>query len=73
MTQTVTATYGNILKAVNAFDELVSEGIDREKLFLDRETYQLKVIIPEDVQRQVESILERHEPEKMWAQPFQDQ
>ncbi|EPC03088.1 hypothetical protein L861_22525 [Litchfieldella anticariensis FP35 = DSM 16096] len=73
MTQTVTATYDDILKAINAFDELVSEGIDREKLFLDRETNQLKVIVPEDVQRQVESILERHEPEKVWAQPYQEQ
>ncbi|MFC3284548.1 hypothetical protein [Litchfieldella rifensis] len=73
MTQTVTASYGNILKATNAFDELVSEGIDREKLFLDKETNQLKVIVPEDIQHQVETILQRHEPEKVWALPYQDQ
>lgn len=73
MTQTVTATYDDILKAINAFDELVSEGIDREKLFLDRETNQLKVIVPEAIQHQVEKTLQRHEPEKVWAQPYQDQ
>ncbi len=32
MTQTVTAAYGSADKAVNAYDELVSEGYPREKL-----------------------------------------
>ncbi|GGX89628.1 hypothetical protein GCM10007160_16240 [Litchfieldella qijiaojingensis] len=73
MTQTVSAAYDNIDKAINAFDELVSDGFPRESLFLDKETNQVKVIVPDPVQREAEEILRRHEPERVWAQPFQPQ
>jgi hypothetical protein len=71
MTQTVTAAYGSIDKANNAFDELVSEGFPREKLYLDKETNQVKVIIPDTVRPEAEEILNRHEPSEVWARPFE--
>ncbi|MFY0989562.1 hypothetical protein [Halomonas sp. C05BenzN] len=71
MTQTVTAAYGSIDKANNAFDELVSEGFPREKLFLDKETSQVKVIIPDTSKPEAEEILRRHEPDEVWARPFE--
>ncbi len=70
MALTMTAAYGNLDKAVNAFDELVSDGFAREELFLDRESNQVKVIVPNTVKREVEEILLRHEPERIWDLPY---
>ncbi|SEL13766.1 hypothetical protein [Halomonas daqiaonensis] len=72
MTQTVTAAYGSNDKAVNAFDELVSEGFPREKLYLDKETNEVKVIVPDNTQPEAETILRRHEPDDVSSQPFED-
>jgi hypothetical protein len=71
MTQTVTAAYGSNDKAANAFDELVSEGFPREKLFLDKETNEVKVIVPETSQPEAEEILNRHEPDEVHARPYE--
>ncbi|MFG6159230.1 hypothetical protein ACGTNG_10500 [Halomonas sp. 1390] len=71
MTQTVTAAYGSIDKAINAFDELVSEGYPREKLFLDRQTSEVKVIVPETSQPEAEEILNRHGPDDLSSRPYE--
>lgn len=71
MTQTVTAAYGSIEKAANAFDELVSEGFPREKLYLDKDTNEIKVIVPDTSQPEAEEILNRHGPDQVWARPFE--
>ncbi len=71
MTQTVTAAFGSTDKAVNAFDELVSEGFPREKLFLDKEANEVKVIIPDTSQPEVEEILKRHEPDEVHSRPYE--
>lgn len=73
MTQTVTAAYDNVDKAINAYDELVSDGFSSEELFLDRENRQVKVIAPETIQREVEEILNRHEPDEVWSRPYEPQ
>ncbi|MYL23090.1 hypothetical protein [Vreelandella massiliensis] len=72
MTQTVTATYNDSMKAVNAYDELISKDFPREKLFLDRDTNVVKVIVPDPGQREAEEILNRHEPDNVEAKPYQD-
>ncbi|MCC5857525.1 MAG: hypothetical protein JJT90_05180 [Ectothiorhodospiraceae bacterium] len=71
MTQTMTAAYDDVTKAINAFDELVSDGFPREELFLDRDNRQVKVIAPDTVLREVEEILRRHEPDEVWSRPFE--
>jgi len=71
MTQTVTATFDDAMKAVNAYDELVSKGFPREKLFLDRETSEVKVIVPDPSQPEAEEILKRHEPDDLQARPYE--
>ncbi|SFU71973.1 hypothetical protein [Halomonas korlensis] len=71
MTQTVTAAYGSIDKAANAYDELISEGFPREKLFLDKNTNEVKVIVPETSQPEAEEILNRHEPDGIRARPYE--
>ena len=73
MTQTVTAAYESELKARNAFDELVSDGFPRESLFLDEQAWELKVIIGDSAQREVEEILNRHEPTKLWSRPYENE
>ncbi|PMR76703.1 hypothetical protein [Billgrantia endophytica] len=72
MTHTVTAAYDSAMKATNAYDELVSEGFPREKLYFDRGTNQIKVIIPETSQPEVKDILRRHEPDEVWTRPFEE-
>ncbi|MGM0702942.1 MAG: hypothetical protein ACQEUG_11160 [Pseudomonadota bacterium] len=71
MTQTVTAAYGEAQKAINAFDELVSEGFPREKLYHDEETHQIKVIVPDNTKPEAEVILRRHEPDDVWSRPYE--
>ncbi|WP_254276687.1 hypothetical protein [Halomonas sp. 3H] len=72
MTQTVTAAYGSADKAINAYDELMSEGYPREKLYLDRDTHEVKVIVPDTSKPEVEEILARHEPDEILARPYKD-
>lgn len=71
MTQTLTAAYPDRLKARNAFDELVADGLPRESLFLDEERGEVKVIIPDEGRREVEEVLDRHEPTQRWARPYE--
>ncbi|MBS9403273.1 hypothetical protein KG088_06495 [Halomonas sp. TRM85114] len=71
MSHTVTAAYGSIDKAINAFDELVSEGFPREKVYLDKEANHVKVIVPEETKPEAEEILRRHEPDDLQARPFE--
>ncbi|ATJ84057.1 hypothetical protein ACFPTY_13580 [Halomonas beimenensis] len=71
MTQTVTASYDDTLKARNAFNELVSDGFPRESLFLDEESREVKVIIGDEIRREVEEVLNRHEPAKVWSRPYE--
>lgn len=71
MTQTITASYDDRLKARNAFDELVSDGFPRESLFLDEESREVKVIIGDEARREVEEVLNRHEPAKLWSRPYE--
>ncbi|WP_299314906.1 hypothetical protein [uncultured Halomonas sp.] len=72
MTQTVTASYGSADKAVNAYDELVSEGYPREKLYFDRDSNEVKVIVPDASRPEIEEILARHEPDEIRARPYED-
>lgn len=62
MTKTVTGAFDSIDKARNAKDELISTGIPSEKVYLDGETNQVKVIIPAATEAEIVEILNRHEP-----------
>lgn len=72
MTQTITASYDSSLKARNAFDELVADGFPQESLFLDTERHELKVIINDPGHREVEEILNRHEPDDLRSHPYSE-
>lgn len=62
MTEAITATYDSAGKAKNAVDDLVATGIDREKVFLDDATLQVKVMAPDAIEGEILEILQRHEP-----------
>ncbi|MBA2780428.1 hypothetical protein [Billgrantia kenyensis] len=73
MTQTVTAKYQDLMKATNAYDELISEGYPRENLYFDKEEHQVKVIVPDEAKPEAELILNRHQPADLWFRPFEEQ
>lgn len=65
MTKTVTGDFATEDAMKNAMDDLVSTGIPREKVFMDTENMQLKVIIPAATEPEVIEILKRHEPTRL--------
>ncbi len=65
MTKTVTGDFATEDAMKNAMDDLVSTGIPREKVFLDTERMQLKVIIPAATEPEVNEILKRHQPTRV--------
>lgn len=62
MTITITATYDNATALANVVDELVNDGIEREKIYRDEDKTQVKVIVPKSIEPAVLEILERHGP-----------
>lgn len=62
MTKTLTGSYDSLDKARNALDDLINIGLDREKVFLDRDHTLVKVMIPDDIEREVREVLDRHDP-----------
>ncbi len=62
MTKILTGKYDTAERAQNAFNDLINAGFDREKVFLDRETSHLKVMTPNDAEREAREILDRHGP-----------
>ncbi|QID19100.1 hypothetical protein G3580_16640 [Nitrogeniibacter mangrovi] len=63
--KTVTAAYSTADAARNAMDELLADGIDREKIFLDTAKAEVKVMIPDTIEREIAEILNRHQPTTM--------
>ncbi len=62
MTKTITGVFDSADKVANAMDDLVSSGIDREKVFADKEKNQVKVMIPDTIEREIIEFLNRHNP-----------
>ena len=63
MLKTVTATYGSRDTLTNVVDDLLSVGgIEREKIYADEDTCQVKVMIPAVTAPEVLEILGRHNP-----------
>ena len=65
MTKTVTGDFATKDAMKNAMDDLVSTGIPREKVFMDTDKMQLKVIIPAATESEVNEILKRHQPTRV--------
>jgi hypothetical protein len=70
MAKALTARYGAADAARNAHEDLVGVGYPREKLWLDVETAQVKVIAAEDAEREAREILDRHQPDSIDEREF---
>lgn len=57
--------FESVEQMTNARDDLLSTGIDNEKVTVDHEQIQLKVVIPDDIEREVTEILQRHNPKQL--------
>jgi len=62
MLKTITATYANKTTVANVVDDLINDGIPREKIYSDGATMQVKVMVPETGVSGIKEILNRHEP-----------
>ena len=65
MTRTVTGDFGSEDAMKNAMDDLISNGIPREEVFMDSEHMQLKVMVPDAIEASVGEILRRHHASKL--------
>lgn len=62
MTSTVTGTYDSTDQVRNAEDDLLATGIPSEKIYVDEQARQIKIMIPEATKPEVVEILTRHKP-----------
>ena len=62
---TLTATYDSTDKLRNAEDDLRGTGIPSEKILVDKDAKQIKVIAPEDTKNEYIELLRRHGPATM--------
>lgn len=71
MIETITAVYDTYSKAQNAADDLLSTGIDSEKVYLDDRSPQVKVMTPKAIQGEIKEILQRHQPTEVSEKPLE--
>lgn len=62
MTVTITGTFESVGQARNAGDDLVNTGIDQEKVFVDEDNKQVKVMVSAAIAPEIKEILNRHKP-----------
>jgi hypothetical protein len=60
MNKTVTATYESATQVKNTQDDLIATGIPKEQIFVDKKNNQIKVMIAEVTEPEIETILKRH-------------
>ena len=65
MTETVTCTYNSADQLENAREDLVATGIPQEKIYLNEQSNQVKVVIPAATKPEVVEILKRHKPSQL--------
>ena len=65
MTKTITGTSESADTVRNVLDDLVSTGIDREKVFADQDNKFVKVMIPDSAEHEIKEILNRHRPTEL--------
>ncbi|RBP31056.1 hypothetical protein DET50_10677 [Marinobacter pelagius] len=60
MNKTVNGSYDDHDQAKNTWDDLIATGIPRDNIYIDEDAKQVKVIVPEETEREVREIFERH-------------
>ncbi|HQW21649.1 MAG TPA: hypothetical protein PLI90_13385 [Rhodocyclaceae bacterium] len=62
MFKTIAATYDSEATLSNVVDELINDGLPREKVFRDDKLMLVKVMVPEASESGIIEILKRHDP-----------
>lgn len=62
MAITVTGVYDSMDKVLNAVDELVSSGIPREEIYVDKDSKRVLVTTATDIEPTITDLLKRHDP-----------
>lgn len=62
MFKTITATYDSETTLTNVVDDLINDGLPREKIYSDDTTMQVKVMVPETGVPGIKELLNRHNP-----------
>lgn len=65
MSKTLTATYEDLAALASVFDDLINDGLPRETLYRDEDALQVKVMIPDTIEREISAILTRHHPKSL--------
>ncbi|SFN09683.1 hypothetical protein [Marinobacter pelagius] len=60
MNKTINGSYDDHDQAKNTWDDLIATGIPRDNIYIDEDAKQVKVIVPEETEREVREIFERH-------------
>ncbi|WP_432472472.1 hypothetical protein [Amphritea sp. HPY] len=61
MTKTVTGTYESANQIRNARNDLIAIGIPQEQIYIDEENQQIKVMIADETEPEIEDILKQHD------------
>lgn len=67
MNTTVTGTYESSIQATNTQEDLIATGIPKEQIFIDKKNHQIKVMIAEVTEPEIETILKRHQLSEITA------
>ena len=62
MLKTLYAAYSETDAVKSVLDELINHGIDREKIFADENKKEVRVMIPDDIESEINDVLNRHHP-----------
>ncbi|MDY6816479.1 MAG: hypothetical protein SV598_11520 [Pseudomonadota bacterium] len=60
MNKTLNGSYDEHDQAKNTWDDLIATGIPRDNIYIDEDAKVVKVIVPEETEREVREIFERH-------------
>ncbi|MGK7296099.1 MAG: hypothetical protein ACNS61_09800 [Candidatus Wenzhouxiangella sp. M2_3B_020] len=60
MNTTLTGRFDDVAKAKTAREEMIAFGIPREKINIDEDDQEIKVIIPEEESRQIREVFKTH-------------
>ncbi|MET4027406.1 hypothetical protein ABIE59_002941 [Marinobacter sp. MBR-99] len=60
MNKTMNGGYDSHDQAKNTWDDLIATGIPRDNVYIDEENKLVKVIVPEEAEREVKEIFDRH-------------
>lgn len=61
MNKTMNGSYDSHDQAKNTWDDLIATGIPRDNVYIDEENKLVKVIVPEEAEREVKEIFDRHQ------------